>query len=361
MNYHLSPISFKRYSLTLVYAFFFMAAFEWGMEIYFEKLYGDLTRIGNFSEHDFGWRVQQPSVIPAEYLKDYPDLIIPVEHFKDHPLTEADILVIGDSFSIGHVWQTKLVADGLKVSTMHWKELNQPEVLRSDLGDALRKVGFKGRYIVIESVERFFQSRMRYFSKGRNQIVKSNIMASSSLQLYPFPQRERLSLSRLNGADWGIKALSNKIKLSLLSEKYLKSGEVQAINFDGCQLFSHRLCNYAIFLNGDFEKETFSSIINVLTVNKNLQSVGIQPIWLIIPDKSTVYLGYGKLNKHPYQNIWQQFAQYPELITPNLGKLFIQKSRTVKDFYMPNDTHLSTDGFLYLGEIVRKKLLELKN
>jgi hypothetical protein len=66
------------------------------------------------------------------------------------------------------------------------------------------------------------------------------------------------------------------------------------------------------------------------------------------------------LNKNPYQNIWQQFAQYPELIAPDLGSVFMQQSRIIKDFYMPNDTHLSTNGFLYLGDFMTKGLHKLQ-
>lgn len=347
MNVHLKPISFRNYSLILLYSLLIMAIIAWGMEFYFERLYGDLTRIGNFPERNFGWQSNQPAVLP--------------EHFKDYPMAEADILVIGDSFSVSRVWQSKLIADGLKVGTMTWQELKTDEALRTDLGEALRAAGFKGRYVIIESIERLFQIRMKALSNVREPIVKHDVIINSAYPLYPFIKREHISLNKLNGADWGVKALYNAIKLSLnLPEKYLKSGAVQAISFDGCSLFSHRLCEYAIFVDGDFKKETFNSIDNVLTINKNLQTVGIQPIWLIVPDKSTVYLGYGKLNKHPYQNIWQNFAQHPELIAPDLGTVFIEKSRTIRDFYMPNDTHLSTNGFLYLGEFMTQEMRNLQ-
>jgi hypothetical protein len=317
------------------------------MEFYFEKLHGDLTRIGNFPERNFGWRSEQPAIAP--------------ENFKDYPLSDADILVIGDSFSVSRVWQSKMIAAGLKVDTIRWQELRTDEALRADLGEALRATGFKGRYVIIESIERLFQGRMEVLPSVHEPIVKRDVIINSAFPLYPFTKRERVSFSKLNGADWGVKALYNSIKLSLgLPEKYLKSGAVQAVVFDGCQLFSHRLCNYAIFVDGDFKKATFNSIDNILAVNKNLQSVGIQPIWLVIPDKSTVYLGYGKLNKNPYQNIWQQFAQYPELIAPDLGSVFMQQSRIIKDFYMPNDTHLSTNGFLYLGDFMTKGLHKLQ-
>jgi hypothetical protein len=324
-----------------------MASIAWCMEFYFEKLYGDLTRIGNFPEHYFGWQSQQPAVSP--------------ENFKDYPMNEADILVIGDSFSVSRVWQSKLIADGLKVGTMTWQELKTDEALRADLGEALRAAGFKGRYVIIESIERLFQIRMKALSASREPIVKHELILTSAFPMYPLVKRERVSFDKLNGANWGVKALYNSIKLSLnLPEKYLKSGAVQAVNFDGCQMFSHRLCNYAIFVDGDFKKETFNSIDNVLTVNKNLQSVGIQAIWMIVPDKSTIYLGYGALGKYPYQNIWQQFAQYSEITAPDLGTAFIEKKHGIKDFYMPNDTHLSTNGFLYLGEFITNEMRKIK-
>ncbi|MFI3190375.1 MAG: hypothetical protein QX190_12545 [Methylococcales bacterium] len=347
MNVHLKPISFRKYSLILLYSLLIMALIAWGMEFYFERLYGDLTRIGHFSERGFGWQSEQPAVLP--------------EYFKDYPMAEADILVIGDSFSVSRVWQSKLIANGLKVGTMTWQELKTDEALRTDLGVALRAAGFKGRYVIIESIERLFQGRMKALSNVREPIVKHDLVVNSAFPMYPLVKRERVSFDKLNGADWGVKAVYNSIKLSLkLPEKYLKSGAVQAINFDGCAFFSHRLCNYAIFVLGDFEKETFNSIDNVLTVNKNLQASGFQPIWLIVPDKATIYLGYGEHNKYPYQNIWQNFAQHPELIGPDLGAVFTEKSRTIKDFYMPNDTHLSTNGFLYLGEFVTQGMRNLQ-
>jgi hypothetical protein len=87
MNFHLAPISYKKYSLLLIILLFSIAITIWVMEAYFGMLYGDLTRIGQLDESDFGWKMQQPPV-PAKLLKSF-------------PVTEADILVIVDSFSNG--------------------------------------------------------------------------------------------------------------------------------------------------------------------------------------------------------------------------------------------------------------------
>lgn len=342
MNYHLYPVSLKKYSLILLYSFFTMALLAWYMEFYFEKLYGDLTRIGYFTERDFGWRSSQ-QVIPPEQLKDY-------------SLSEADVLVIGDSFSRSHAWQARLIANDLKVCTLYWKNL-PTHSLPDNLGIALRTSGFKGYYVIIESVERLLQKRLQTLSKEDNPIIKSDIVTST-----PEGERERISLSKPNGVNWSINALRNTTKLSLTQpDIYLESPSIKAFKFDGCQLFSNRLCSYALFVNDDFTKKTFNAIDNVLIVNKKLQEVGIQPIWLIIPDKSTVYLGYGKYNEYIYQNIWQQFALHPALVAPDLGAEFVKKSRSIKDFYMPNDTHLSTNGYLYLGGIIMDEINNMKS
>lgn len=124
-----------------------------------------------------------------------------------------------------------------------------------------------------------------------------------------------------------------------------------ARRMDGCRLFTNKLCNYGLFFNDDFKKPLFDSINNVLTINSSLLKVGIQPLWLIVPDKSTVYL-----NENPSITIWNTLAQYPELSAPNLSELFIRQSKLIKDFYKPNDTHLSVNGFLYLGDIVAERL-----
>jgi hypothetical protein len=323
-----------------------MAVIACFMEFFFEKLYGDLTRIGYFTERDFGWYSPQQT--------------IPPEQFKNYSLAEADVLVIGDSFSEKRAWQTRLIADGLKVTTLHWKDLKTAgewNLLPDNLSVALQTAGFKGRYVIIESIERLFQERVKTLSSEHHPIVKPDIAIYSA----PYGKRKRVSLSQPNGANWSINALSNTLRLSLIKpDRYIESQRVQAIKFDGCRLFSNRLCSYALFFHDDFTKKTFSAIDNVLIVNKQLQVAGIQAIWVVIPDKSTVYLGYGKYNKFPYQNIWQQFSEHSELIAPNLDTLFIQKKYTITDFYMPNDGHLSTNAYLYLGDFMTKGLHKLQ-
>ena len=350
MNYHLKPIDFRKYTLILIFSFIGMICISWCVEFFFQRIEGDLTRIGYFPERYFGWNIKQPKVNP-KLLKDY-------------PLNQADVLVIGDSFSEPGIWQTKLIEDGLKVSTMTWSELKSSRVffaLPSNLGQLLAEAGFKGRYVIIESIERQFPACMTEFSEGQPPIVKQNRILPGHII-----EREHFSFKNLNGAHWNIKAVSRMIDLISNSPAYIRTDNVRsdntyAIKINGCEWFSNRVCNYALFVNGDFEKATFSFSANVLIVNKNLKQFNFQPIWLIVPDKATVYLGYGAFAWNPYKNVWQLPSEYPELVVPDVATYFREKAPTIKDFYLPNNTHLSVNGYLSLGEFMKSELHKLQS
>lgn len=342
MNFHFSPISYKKYSLILIIPLFSIAIIVWVMEAYFGTLYGDLTRIGQLDEGDFGWQMQQPSVS--------------IELLKSYALDEADILIIGDSFSYGLIWQSRLITAGFKPSTLKWADL-KPCGLGQNLGEVIRQAGFKGRHVVIESIEHGFQNRM-----GSTCNLSSHIKGATYTGFPPAtaPPIDHLPISPNSeplGGEWAIHALINKIKLAYFFEpstKYLEFGKTRTrvVSLDGCNLFSNKLCNYGLFYGHDFDKQTFRSIDNVITINRDLQKLNLETIWLVVPDKATVYLGYGTLNANRYVNIWDEFAKQTELAAPNLGKAFTQQGKLMKDFYKPNDTPLSTQGYLYLGDLM---------
>jgi len=342
MRFHINPIGYRKYSLILIAPLFAIAMAIWVMEANFGTLYGDLTRIGQLDEGDFGWRMQQPPV-PAALLKSY-------------PIAEADILVIGDSFSYGLIWQSRLISAGYKPATSKWDEL-KPCSLGRNLGEVIRQSGFRGRYVVIENVEHGFQNRMST-SCDITSRIKGAAYDGPAPETGPPDDRSLLSLNKDPlGGDWVIHALINKIRLAYTfdpGKSYMDFGDgrTRVAPIDGCTLFSNRLCNLGLFYSHDFDKRTFDSIGNILAVNAGLQKAGIEAIWLAVPDKATVYLGYGKFGMNPYVNIWDEFARHPELVAPNLAELFQRKSRITKDFYKPNDVHLSTNGYLYLGDIM---------
>ncbi|WAK02137.1 hypothetical protein [Methylobacter sp. YRD-M1] len=333
MNPLAPTFNFRKYSLILILPLSIVILALWGLEWYFEPLDGDLTRVGHLPEKDFGWNQSQPLIAQGQ--------------LKSDALADSDVFVIGDSFSEKLLWQTRLRPKHLKHSFIHWDRFQPCE----NIGDALRHAGFKGRYVVIESVERNFQERMRAICK-KNDDIKVDIHATPS----PPADRAHSFISLIknpNGGEWTLKVLINKIKLAYSSRPgdAITFDSARVVSLDGCHLFSNKLCNYGLFFIEDFGRPLFDSINNVLTINNSLLKAGIQPVWFIVPDKSTVYL-----NKKSTTTIWNSLARYPELSAPNLADMFIRQSKLIKDFYKPNDTHLSVNGYLYLGDLVAERL-----
>lgn len=105
--------------------------------------YGDLSRIGRVSDHEFGWRKPPPP--------------LPLESMRGVPMDQADILVIGDSFSMTLTWQSVLVKAGYRVTTIYWGQL--PFICKN-FSQWVEGTGFRGKLIVIESIERLLAERL---------------------------------------------------------------------------------------------------------------------------------------------------------------------------------------------------------
>jgi hypothetical protein len=324
---------FKRFSLYAGSVLIVTAMLMYGGELYFGSLDGDLTRLGSLPEKDFGWQQTQP-LIEAKYLHSY-------------PIAEADVLIVGDSFSATLVWQSQLVRGGLKPATLHWDDV---KLCSEDFAQVIRQAGFSGRYVVIEAVERTLQGRMLSICKKGSKIAKKSEHRGTS----PLASQPRFSLAspRL-GAKWVIEAMLNKYRYTYRPVDDMEFGTARMFALEnGCGRFSNRLCNYGLFYVDEFSKAEFISVDTVLDINRNLKDADIQTIWLVVPDKSTIYLGNGKFDSMPYVNPWKSLEGKGVLDITNMDEKFTQESHRVKDFYAPNNTHLSPNGYLYLGDLM---------
>lgn len=341
MQNRTGKFGYKRFSLYVGSVFIFTALLMCGGELYFGTLDGDLTRLGGLPERDFGWQQPQP-LVEANYLHSY-------------PIAEADVLIVGDSFSASLVWQSQLVRSGLKPATLHWDDV---KLCSEDFAQIIRQTGFAGHYVVIESIERTLQDRMHSICKKGSKIAKTSEHSRPS----PSTSQPKLSLmsSRL-GAKWVIEAMVNKLRYTYRSTGHMEFGTARMFSLEnGCERFTNRLCSHGLFYADEFSKAAFISVDTVLAINLNLKGAGIQTIWLVVPDKSTVYLGHGKFASMPYVNPWKSLEENGVLGIANLDERFIQESHRVKDFYAPNNTHLSTSGYLYLGDLVLGYIKKLK-
>ncbi len=294
---------------------------------------GPLTRMGKIPESLFGWTKEQPAVNP--------------EYLVNALWQDADVLAIGDSFSIPHLWQSVLVQNGLKVHTETW------EAMRNICGDFpawLKSKGFKGRYVVIEIVEHNFKDTLNR-SVGCKQM---DYHATVELLVAPPPR-----LLFRNTTDYsGRFSVGIQTELHALEyEKLISEPNFNAWNLgnnvrmnrikDGCTLFSHQSCKDALFLADDQADDLGEDVLGRMQVIDD-RLKGYQLTWVIVPNKSTTYL-------YPEKQFWDKTEK--RFHAPNLLKVLrgAVTDRTT-DLYPANETHLSTTGYLILGDAIYRNM-----
>lgn len=300
---------------------------------------GDLTRVGKMPESLFGWTKPQPAIAP--------------ELLRPASWEDADVLVIGDSFSETRVWQSVLVKHGLRVRTYHWTSIVGG--ICEDFYPWVRSQGFKGKWIIFEVVERNVEGG---FAKS---------VACKKQEFHPSAETNRMRqppiISRLDKdisgrLSVGIETWLNAMHYDRLSTQpsfvaWDLPGDalIQRVP-NGCKLFSHSRCQDALFYNADQEPDIGDTALdNIDILNKRLGN--LTPIWVFIPNKSTVFL-------HPEKQFWNKAEK--RFNAPNILKLMREAlERKTIDLYPGNNSHISTEGYLLLGESIHQNLLASKH
>ena len=294
---------------------------------------GNLARMGKLPESLFGWTKAQPAIDP--------------NLMQQASWQEADVLAIGDSFSMPLLWQTALTRRGLRVRTETWESVRNICV---DFTDWLRGKGFKGQHVVIEIIEHNVEDRLdRSVSckhMGYHQLAE--VRAAPPVTL---PDRNKIDFSGKFSV--GIQTKLHALEYERLSGKPDFKGwdlpnEARMGRLpDGCELFSHPRCNDVLFLGSDRVQDfDGSTLAKMEKINTRLN--GLNPTWVIVPDKSTVYL-------HPDKKFWDEAER--KFHAPNILKTFRQAiQRKTIDLYRGNDTHLSTTGYLIMGDAVYQSM-----
>lgn len=296
--------------------------------------YGDLTRIGRLSDADFGWRAPPPVVDKADV--------------QGVPLSEADVVVVGDSFSMTHRWQSKLVQQGYKVSTIYWGQIGW---LCEDFTPWIRKAGFRGQLVVVESVERLLGERL---DKGTHcKAMQRDPLVKAKPFLEPLETVPGFALNWEAKLTTGVIAYFNMrdVRKSPGDTVYAKETRVRNVK-DGCKYFSHRLCEKALF----FIEDTDNPPLQASAVDQMKTFVASQPelsfIWMVIPDKTTVYIDHAHA-----AGFAKAFSASG--LGPDLFGFAADQREHVRDFYFPNDTHLSMHGQLILGDRMLQAVKEV--
>lgn len=296
---------------------------------------GDLTRMGLVPERLFGWTKHQP--------------VLDTAWMQQASMQDADVLVIGDSFSDSRVWQTALTQRGMKVRTEYWDSMRG---ICADFTPWLRAQGFSGKYLVIESIERSLVENLNRSVTCLHMQYHPN--QQTDTQRPPPAVSFDINYKNYSGKlSTGIRTQLNVLKYERLSQSlpfktWLLPNDVKMARVaNGCELFSHARCDDALFLAYDKPGDVDTSALeNIEKLNARLS--GITPVWVFVPNKSTTYL-------YPDKQFWNETER--RFRAPNLLRMTQQaiQSRTV-DLYPANNTHFSTTGYLLMGEEIFKAM-----
>ena len=295
---------------------------------------GDLTRLGRLSETAFGPTLAQPVVPPALRVSS--------------ALQEADVLVIGDSFSAPLRWQSVLVERGLRVATIGWQTLGP---LCADLGEVLRTQGFRGSAVVVESVERGLSAHLDD-ALACTRTRPGRLLAQQAPRDWdptgPFGLNTRETLLTGPLTQWHTYRARTSPDEEL---RHTTDGadrvRIQRVQ-DGCQRFSHRLCERGLFFADDRTSPPFgpSSVERMQQLSRRHADPGI--MWLVVPNKSTVYLpGVSRVSTRTASAAMEAAGLGPDLFAE-----FTHRAQQTRDLYSPNDTHTSPEGDRVIGERV---------
>lgn len=308
------------------------------LTLFTQRPYGDLSRLGHVSEAEFGWRKPPPKVPP--------------EQLQGTPIDQADILVIGDSFSMTHRWQSVLIRNGYTVATTFWGQYN--DALCADFDAWLQRAGFRGRLVIIESVERLLSERMKKSSEC--QVTAGKLEAHNRPFLPP--------LEHLPTFEWNTGVpLTTGFATFRNTQKIKRTPDAVTADFrtiarpvkGGCQYFSNRLCEKALFFGEDDDNGPLARIEAERMASFDRQHGKVPLLWMVIPNKTTVYID-------PAHSADFVSAFNGSGLGPDLFAFAAREKGRIMDFYFPNDTHLSMHGQLALGDLmlgeVRKRLPE---
>jgi hypothetical protein len=294
---------------------------------------GDLTRMANLPESYFGWTLRQPSIDSAL--------------MKSASWHDADVLAIGDSYTTAQIWQSRFAERGVRVRTETWESMFN---LCENFADWMRSKGFKGKYIVIESADKYLGVRLAR-SAGCKE-MNYHPLAEVSVDP-PATSYDRQIHSYSGRLSIGIRTELNVLKYNQLSrspdfKSWDDLGEVRLERItNGCELFSHPRCQDVLFYNKDRIDDLGENVLNDMA-RTNARMNGYSVIWVVIPDKATVYL-------HPDKQFWDKAEQ--RFHAPNVLKTFRREiEKKTVDLYRGNNTHISTTGYLVLGNLVYQSI-----
>ncbi|MEI7747962.1 MAG: hypothetical protein WCI81_02680 [Chlorobiaceae bacterium] len=310
------------------------------LNLFLQPLSGDLTRLGNFSENDFGWNAKQPKLAIAGQDKITPNVI-----------------VLGDSFSAGNVWQSVVMMKGdYRFLTFQW---DNPECLEHWI-ISLKKDYPETQYVIVETVERAFINRFN-----------TTQSTTTCIKLTPQKTEPHYTASkRVIDVSYTLSDPSYVIGATINSQRNFSQTTASGLTFvsplNRNYLFSNKRSDLLLYYTDDNLKKDWrlddlkKGVSNIKRMQESAKRNGIVLIIAVVPDKSTTYGGFFKSPQfeHRTPDVWEELNKQG-INYINLKKILISSLDKTQDLYLPNDTHFSTKGFMLMGNAVAQSLKEI--
>ena len=350
--------SHRRFVLFLLMLVLIPVAGLFALGVYLQPLNENsgLTRMGFYSEREFGWNKPQLT-FPSTKLEFPTSAADSGRYGRYH-----DVVVLGDSFSrIWPIlqWQNHLVEKtGWSVATLNINKIGLEQVLASQVFHK-----HPPRVLIVESVERYLpnileksasncgktptplQSNRGYASTAFMQSTQSdNLLPGTTQPVDRDKPWSELNLGYVRGYIW------NSLLRKLTGDAHTAASKVELIR---PAPFSSRNQHAMLVFDQDFKKvkrwkeEGMTEMVcRIKAMRRQVEANGHTRFVLMVPpDKLTVYADFIRdKGLRDSSTLGELSGNLPEVM-PRLDLALISAAREGKqDVYLPDDTHWGSNG-----------------
>jgi len=258
------------------------------------------------------------------------------------------VLVLGDSFSEGNVWQSVVSArSGHTTLTYTYDQISCPS---SWLDYALAQPGAKT--VVVESVERVFVGRYAKMERCREDPPLAHEVRPYETQAMRATWPPALHLS------YTFQTALNTWKMRHTPGQFRSGKVINTPLKPGCAAFSSLRADRLLYYTRDNLKLAWTAqdladaVANIKKVQDEFAAHGKTFIYVLVPDKSSTYrdcLADDKDSEARKRINPTQALLAAGVTTPDLMHAFQENANRITDLYLPDNTHLSPAGYILMA------------
>lgn len=311
--------------------------------LYIQPVSGDLTRLGNLPERDFGWNARQQQLTIKESIRT----------------PSPKIVVVGDSFSIRNIWQSIAAENDERLTflTFDWKSFSNNVGCLEKWLPTIKDEYPSCAVVIIETIERDFLGR---FHSKNTRCPNNTKQPVSVKQGYTESIRTVDLMNAMPDPIYALKSIVNSLHEF---KKIEKKKDVFVAPLTQSGLFSNKKSDLLLYYENDSLKKDWAknevqeAMDNAARIQHLAKNKGITLLFAVVPDKSTAYASYFRYPQFsvPPPNIWTEFDRQG-INQIDLQQVLVPVVNAYQDLYLPNDTHIGSAGYMLMGKAISDRL-----